>query len=103
MKKHKTGDRLFDEDEEVFDPVQKSIQIIRAVEVLEGEKSELGLEIKNLFDEAKDYGLNVEAIKLVIRRRRKTRYERDELDQAVDEVEAVLADRSEDLGYDDII
>lgn len=98
-----SGDKLFEEEGELFDPLTKSQQIIRAVEALEAEKSELALEIRELFDEAKEYGLNVEAIKLVIRRRRKTRYERDELDTAVGEIEAVIADGRDGIEDDDII
>lgn len=97
-------DRLFDDRQtEYFNPVKKSIQIIRAVEQIEREKSELQDQIRELYDEAKDYGLNVAAIREVVKRRRKTSHERDELDSAVAEVEAVLGDGPDDGdedGYD---
>lgn len=74
-----------------FDPVQKSIDIIKRVEVVQAEIRLLQDDVKEIYDEAKDFGLNVEAIKAVIKRRSKSEHELEELDTETARIELAMS------------
>lgn len=85
-----------DADGEVFNPLEKSIEIIKRVESIQSEIAMLQSDQKEVFDEARDYGLDLDVIRTVLRRRRKTKHELEEHDIAVERLEMKLDEDFDD-------
>lgn len=91
----KSGDDNFfgEEAGEAVDATAKSLEIIEEIAMLENEIALVRETITELFKAAEEYGCNVAAMRLVLQRRRKTQYERDEMDTGVAVLEEALKDR----------
>lgn len=75
---------------ENFDVVEKSQEFIERAKVVMGEISLLQEDLKEVFAEAREWGLDVEVLKTVIRRGRKSKPEVEALDHAVHTIEMAM-------------
>lgn len=97
-------DSFFGSDQgEAFDPTDKSLEIIEEIAMLENEITVLREQITDAYQAAEEYGCNVPAMRVVLQRRRKTQYERDEMDTGVAVLEEALKDKDGFSAEDDII
>lgn len=85
-----------DNSREFFDPLQKSVEFINRAETVMGEISLLQDDLKDIWNEARDYGLDVAVLKDVIRRRKKSKHELEAHDIAVGNVELRMEGLNED-------
>jgi uncharacterized protein (UPF0335 family) len=63
---------------------------VNRIENLEDQKKEIGTDIKDVYNEAANEGFDKKALREVIRRRRKTRAEIEDLENMVDVYESAL-------------
>jgi uncharacterized protein (UPF0335 family) len=81
---------------EFFDPLEKSVEFIHRAETVMGEISLLQDDLKDIWNEARDYGLDVAVLKEVLRRRKKSKHELEAHDIAVGNVELRMEGLNED-------
>lgn len=86
-------DSFFGEAGETIDSTAKGLEIIEEIAILEGEIALLREQVNEHYKAAEEYGCNVAAMRLVLQRRRKTQYERDDMDTCVAVLEEALKDR----------
>lgn len=75
---------------ESFDPVQKSIEFIERIETIQSEVTLLQNDIKEVWNEARDYGLDLAVLREVMRRRKRSKSELEQHDIAVGSIELRL-------------
>jgi uncharacterized protein (UPF0335 family) len=63
---------------------EKLRQIVAKIETLEGEKKEVGGQIKDVYSEAKAMGYDTKALRAVVRLRKQDRQEREEHEAILD-------------------
>lgn len=63
---------------------EKLKQIVAKIETLEGEKKEVGGQIKDVYAEAKAMGYDTKALRAVVRLRKQDRQEREEHEAILD-------------------
>ena len=83
---------------EPFDRLEKSVEILLRAETVASEIRLLQEDLKEIWAEAKEYDLDVNVIKTVMRRRSKTKHENDEFDTNVSELELKLDEEGDDHG-----
>ena len=81
---------------EFFDPVEKSIELIKRAELVMGEISLLQDDLKDIWNEARDYEIDPAVLKTVITRRKKAKHEVEQLDIAVGNLELRMDGRNLD-------
>lgn len=77
---------------EGFDPVEMSVDFVKRALLIISEIKLLQDDLKELYAEAKEYDLDVDVIKAVIKRRSKTEAENEQHDNAVSTLEFRLKD-----------
>lgn len=81
---------------EPFDRMEKSVEFVHRAEHILSEIRLLQEDLKELWQEAKEYDLDTNVIKTVIKRRSKTKHENDEFDCSVSELELKLDEEGDD-------
>lgn len=81
---------------ESFDPIEKSIEFIERVKVVQTEIAMLQDDVKDIWNEARDYGLDVTVLKKVLARMKKTAAELEAEDILVGNIELRLDGRDLD-------
>jgi uncharacterized protein (UPF0335 family) len=81
---------------EPFDPIEKSIEFIERAKVVQTEIAMLQDDLKDIWNEARDYGLDVTVLKKVLTRMKKSQAELEAEDIAVGNIELRLDGRDLD-------
>lgn len=81
---------------EFFDPVEKAIEFIKRAELVMGEITLLQDDLKDIWNECRDYELDPAVLKDVIRRRKKAKHELEQHDIAVGNLELRMEGRNLD-------